>query len=242
MAMWGYRPVKNVKGGRQNNSNFTLSLLSSIFAAVAFFLSWSSTFNCNYVRFSTIQDTGLSLGFGLWSHSWYAISLPLNNSYVFQACIGYGSTVIDGPMKAARVFAIMALVLGGAFFFSSLIGGCTNRTNKRTYTRSEGVAYLFVCLFQGLSLLLLNSLAVCTNNQLISQLQSDIDSREHVQIDFSDKCSVSTGARCCIAAIVFWFLAALTSCQAASVARKEDNEEGGGKENLREPLVPSDLL
>jgi len=224
----------------------SLSLLSSTFGAIAFFLSWSSAFNCNYVSFSSVQDTNLSLGFGLWSHSWYVVSVPLNGSYIFQACIGYGSSVaIDGPMKAARVFAIMAVVLGGVFFFSSLISGCmhhpnNNNTDKRR-TRSEGVAYLFACLFQGLSLLLLNSPTVCTDNQLIHQLEADMEGRTNIPIEFSSKCSISTGARCCIAAIVFWFMAALISCQASSAARKEE-EMNGRREILREPLVTNDIL
>ncbi|KAL7427740.1 hypothetical protein ACHAXM_000981 [Skeletonema potamos] len=232
-----------------NSSSNSLSLLSAVFAAIAFFLSWSSAFNCNYVSFTTAQDTNLSLGFGLWSHSWYAISVPLNGSYIFQACIGYGSSVaIDGPMKAARVFAILALTLGGVIFFSSLISGCVHNPNTNNNdikrTRSEGVAYLFACLFQGLSLLLLNSPTICTNNQLIHQLQSDMEGRtssSNIPIEFSTTCSISTGARCCIAAIVFWFMAALVSCQATSVARKEE-EINGRKENLREPLVPNDIL
>jgi len=223
------------------NSSVSLSLLSSIFATVAFFLSWSSVYNCNYVQFTTIQDTSLSLGFGLFSHSWYAVSIPLGGSVVFQACIGYGSTAIDGSMKAARILSILALVIGGIFFFRNIIGGCVN-PNKRAYTRSEGVAYLSACLFQGLSLLLLNSPTVCTNNQLIHQLQSELDSRENIQIEFNDTCTLSTGARCCIAAIVFWFLAALASCQATSAEERKGENNGGGGENLREPLVPDNLL
>jgi hypothetical protein len=221
-------------------SSLSLSLFSSIFAAVAFFLSWSSAFNCSYVNFSSIQDTDLNIGFGLWSHNWYAISLPLDNSFIFQTCITYGSTPIDAPMKAARVFAIIALVLGGVFFFASLFsvscfGGRSDE--KLTLTRSEGVAYLLVCLCQGLSLLLLNS-TICTNNSLIADLQSTLNDREKIHIDFIENCSISKGARCCIAAIVFWFMAALTSCLAVSAERKKEVN----KEYLREPLVPSDIL
>ena len=219
------------------NSSLTLSFLSSIFAAVAFFLSWSSAFSCNYVQFTTVQDSALSLGFGMWSHNWYAITKSLGGSVLFQACIGYGSIAIDSAMKSARVFSILALVLGGTFFFSNLISGCVT-PNKRTNTRSEGVAYLLACLFQGLSLLLLNSPTVCTNNQLITQLQSEVEAAKNVEIDFNETCAISTGARCCIAAIVFWFLAALTSCQATSAGRKEEE----GEKNLRDPLIDGGIL
>ncbi len=223
----------------KTKSSISLSLLSSIFAAIAFFLTWSSIFNCNFVQFTTDQDTGLSLGFGLWSHSFYTISSSLHGSIIFQACIGYGSTAIDTSMKAARIFSLLALGFGGTFFFANIISGCVT-PNKRlsSYTRSEGVAYLLTSLFQGLSLLLLNSPTVCTNNPLINKLQSEIDAREHVQIEFNDTCTISTGARCCIAAIVFWFLAALASCQATSAARKEENDGG---DNLRDPLIDSIL-
>lgn len=223
----------------KTKSSLSLSLLSNIFATVAFFLTWSSTFNCNFVQFTTVQDTDLSLGFGLWSHSWYAISSSLNGSLVFQACIGYGSTTIDKSMMAARIFSLLALALGGTFFFVNIISGCVTPNNRlSSYTRSEGVAYLLTSLSHGLSLLLLNSPTVCTNNPLIEQLQSEIDAREHVQIEFDDTCTISTGARCCIAAIVFWFLTGLASCQATSAARKEENNGG---ENLRDPLIDSVL-
>eukprot|EP00985_Skeletonema_marinoi_P019747 scaffold11434_cov115-Skeletonema_marinoi.AAC.2 len=59
---------------------------------------------------------------------------------------------------------------------------------------------------------------------------------------FNDTCTLSTGARCCIAAIVFWFLAALASCQATSVEERKGVNNDGGGENLREPLVPDNLL
>lgn len=224
----------------KTKSSLSLSLLSSIFATVAFFLTWSSIFNCNFVQFTIDQNTGLSLGFGLWSHSFYTISSSLNGSIIFEACIRYGSTTIDTSMKAARIFSLLALGLGGTFFFVNIISACVT-PNKRLsgYTRSEGVAYLLTSLFQGLSLLLLNNSAtVCTNNPLINKLQSEIDAREHVQIEFDDTCAISTGARCCIAAIVFWFLAGLASCQATSAARKEEND---GRDNLRDPLIDSIL-
>ena len=221
-------------------SSITLSFLSSIFAAVAFFLSWSSAFSCNYVQFTTIQDSALSLGFGMWSHNWYAISKSLGGSVIFQFCIGYGSIAIDSAMKSARVFSILALVLGGTFFFYNLISGCVYPSNKRTNnTRCEGIAYLLTCLFQGLSLLLLNSPTVCTNNPLITQLQSEVEEAKNIEIDFNETCTISTGARCCIAAIVFWFLAAVTSCQATSVGRKEEERS---EKNLTDPLIDGDIL
>lgn len=216
----------------------TISLVSSIFAACAFFLSWNAAFTCSFVQFSAIDnDTPLNIGFGLWGHSWYALSATLNNSFIFQFCLSYTGTPLDGPMKAARVFAIIALVLGGVFFFSSLIAGC-RPSDKRMLTRSEGVGYLLACLCQGFALLLLNS-NMCTNNSLIAALQADIAQSENVQIDFNDTCTLSTGARTCISAIVFWFLAALASCQATSAGQKEEQARKG---NLNEPLVPNDIL
>ena len=223
------------------NRSFSLSFLSSIFATVAFFLSLSSAYNCNYVQFTTVEDTGISIGFGLWAHNWYAVSPNLNGSMmIFQACIGYGSVAIDGSMMAARIFATLTFIYGGMFFFGNVIRGCVN-PNKRTstnLTRSEGMVFFLTGLFQSLSLLILNSPTVCKNNQLIAQLQSGINERENLQIEFNDTCAISTGARCCIAAIVFWFLAGLASCQAKSAAKKE--EEDG--DNLRDPLINESLL
>ena len=142
-------------------------------------------------------------------------------------------------MRLARIFSFLALIIGGTFFLKDVIGGCLN-PNKRRNTRLEGLAYLIACVLQGLSLLLLDSTTVCTDNQLVTLIQSEIDKNENVQIDFDDKCSVSTGARFCIGAIVFWFVAALASCQATSAAKKE--EETKVESNMREPLVPGDVL
>jgi hypothetical protein len=52
-------------------------------------------------------------------------------------------------------------------------------------------------------LLLLSSTA-CTNNELTADLQAELP-----LLQLEDTCAMSVGAKCTIAAVVFWFLAAV---------------------------------
>mmetsp|Transcript_15699 Transcript_15699/g.25378 ORF Transcript_15699/g.25378 Transcript_15699/m.25378 type:complete len:97 (-) Transcript_15699:49-339(-) len=89
-------------------------------------------------------------------------------------------------------------------------------------------------IFQSLSFLILHS-SICKNNTFIAQLISDTENLGTVGMDFPDTCSLSTGGKCTIASIVFWFMAFLSSSMGVVAEKKAEKEE----ENTlgTEPLI-----
>ena len=96
--------------------------------------------------------------------------------------------------------------------------------------------FVLAALFQGLSLLLLNS-TLCNDNTLIAQLQQDAANLGNNGLEFSDTCSISTGANCTIAAMVFWVVAAVTSRQGVVTEKLEEE-----RSTATEPLIPGENL
>ena len=96
---------------------------------------------------------------------------------------------------------------------------------------------MIAALFQGLSLLLLNS-ALCNDNTLIAKLQEDAANLGNSGLEFSDSCSISTGANCTIAAMVFWVVAAITSRQGVVTEKLEEERSNAATE----PLIPGENL
>ncbi|KAL9181705.1 hypothetical protein ACHAXT_012048 [Thalassiosira profunda] len=219
-------------------SSICYSIITSILAATAFLLCWAAEFGCNFVSFTS--TTGftqpVAVQFGLWSYQFWTVATSIGGSVIFESCHKYPSeTNVDGSWKAARAFSILALIFGGVFLLKNLISGCI--TPLRRASISEGPAFLAAGVFQGLSLLLLQS-SVCKDNDLMRQLERDAERLGNVGMSFPDTCSVSTGANCAIAATVIWALAALTSYMGVVAERREEAADAA----TTEPLIPGENL
>ena len=129
----------------------------------------------------------------------------------------------------------VAIIFGGIFLFANLISACMSPLRKTA--RLEAPAFLLAGIFQGLSLLLLNS-SLCNNNTLVAALQRDAANLGNVGVEFPDTCSISTGAKCAISAIVFWFVAAITSYVCVKAEKKEEESNAA----VTEPLIPGENL
>lgn len=213
------------------------SILTSILAATAFLLCWSAEFGCSFISFTS--KTGfanpVTVQFGIWSYQFWTIATSVGGSVIFETCHRYPSSVnVDGNWKAARAFSTMALLVGGIFLFANLISACLSPSRKTS--RAEAPAFLVAFFFQGMSLLLLKS-ALCQDNSLIRQLQKDAGILGNNGVEFQDTCSLSTGANCTIAAIVFWFLAAIASSIGVKTEKKEEADSA-----MTEPLIPGENL
>ena len=130
----------------------------------------------------------------------------------------------------------MAIIFGGVFLFANLISACVSPLRKTS--KLEAPVFVIAALFQGLSLLLLNS-ALCNDNTLIAQLQQDAANLGNNGLEFSDTCSISTGANCTIAAMVFWLVAAVTSRQGVVTEKLEEERSSNA---ATEPLIPGENL
>lgn len=212
------------------------SIITSILAATAFLLNWASAFGCNFVSFTSTAGftQPVSVNFGIWSYQFWTIATSVGGSVIFETCHKYPADVaIDSDWRAARAFSILAIIFGGLYLFTNLIMGCI--APVRAASRTEGPAFLCASIFQGLSLLLLNS-SVCNDNTLLKQLQNDAEDMGNLGMNFQDTCSMATGGKCAIAATVIYFAAALTSHMAVVA------EEKGEAEGIAEPLIPGENL
>lgn len=213
------------------------SILTSILAATAFLLCWSAEFGCAFISFTSTSGftEPVTVKFGIWSYQFWTVATSVGGSVVFETCHRYPSNVdIDSTWRASRAFTTLALIVGGVFLFYNLISACVSPLRKTSPV--EAPAYLLACFFQGMSLLLLNS-SICTDNSLIKTLQLQVAQLGTTGLEFPETCSMSTGANCTIAAIIFWALSALTSTMTVRFEKKE-----GGSSDAIEPLIPGENL
>ena len=206
--------VPNLARFSLSNDRSVLSLLPAVFATAAFVLAWFGGIWCKFLSFTSLDDaTGngppqpITLNFGIWYFQWYeVVDTAVQGTVILESCVAYPDSVaIDSKWKSARAFSTMALILGGVATFWSLLAGCLY-PSKRTY-RLGGMTYLLSCLFQGLSLLLLDSNA-CHDNDMLALLQQQMP---EINLLFPSSCSMAQGAKCTIAATVFWFVAGLVA-------------------------------
>ena len=142
--------------------------------------------------------------------------------YVFESCLYYPEEQeIDSMWKTAQAFAIIAFIMGLFVMIASCVFACAQDENANVSTARAWLApnYLLLTLFQGLTLLLLNSNA-CKDNFLVQGATAT-----NPTANFPETCSLNTGANLIISATVLWFAAALASFSAARTAKKES---GGG--------------
>mmetsp|Transcript_15814 Transcript_15814/g.26989 ORF Transcript_15814/g.26989 Transcript_15814/m.26989 type:complete len:224 (+) Transcript_15814:39-710(+) len=219
-------------------SSICYSIITSIFAATAFLLAWAAEFNCAFLSFTSDTSTfsqPITVHFGIWSYQFWTVATSTGGSVIFETCHRYpGDVEVDGSWKAARAFSTLTLIFGGVFLLINLIASCIHPT--RNTSPLESTAFLLASIFQGLSLLLLNS-SLCKNNAILYTLQSDMSKLGNPAIEFPETCSLSMGANCAIAAIVFWALAACMSGMSRVAERREKEES-----EITEPFIPGENL
>ena len=91
-------------------------------------------------------------------------------------------------------------------FYAGL--SCCFYPSKITY-QLFGMLYMLCVLFQGLTLLFIDSKA-CHDNSLIPTLQQQA-SDLGVDLTYATSCTMGAGAKCSIAATVLWFMAAIAA-------------------------------
>lgn len=133
-----------------------------------------------------------------------------------ESCVYYpaNSVVIDTPWRSARAFSALTIIIGGlttfwmvlSWFLRSFYSG----TRGKSMLKCAGLMYMLCCLFQGLTLLLMNSNA-CHNNGMVQLTSTALNNNLFSVGEFPSSCTMSSGGKASIAAIVIWFLAALAS-------------------------------
>jgi hypothetical protein len=189
----------------QTTSSFSLSFLFSVkisivsvFVAVSVILSFVANISCSAVSFYSSVSGGTTMQFGVYlrrgMHAWeYGDEL-----YISKTCINYDGDDMnpDAKWKTAKGFAILAIVFGS-------ILPCVSCFMPKL-DKPIGACILLVCLFQGLTLLLLDS-NLCKNNNVIIDLNDRIPDT-FPEDKFPSECSRDWGYNSNIACVVFWFL------------------------------------
>ncbi len=151
-----------------------------------------------------------------WFYQYYATVISSDGNYLVKTCQGYPDSIeLDASWKASRAFIILAFIFALMIIVIKTCVLCSTdpdgarRGNGRVYP-----LYLVLALFQGLSLLFLDS-KVCKNNPLVDW---------GTDVIWPDTCSLSTGANCIISATIFWICAGLCSFQELKALEEERNE------------------
>ncbi|KAL7542302.1 hypothetical protein ACHAWF_009896 [Thalassiosira exigua] len=183
------------------------SMSPGILVAIAFVLSLFAGVYCKFISFTSTGENPITLYFGIWYYQgWSAVENPVQGTVILESCLNYpDGTNLDSKWRSAMAFSAMTLIIGGVVTFWALLAFCFH-PSRRTYKIGGGI-YMFCCLFQGLSLLLLNSNA-CKNNNILVELQQTVPEGT---LAFSSSCSLASGAKCAIAATVMWLVAAIAA-------------------------------
>lgn len=186
-----------------------LAFVPSLFATVALALSCTSNFWCETIAFQPLTTGGdngdnsampdITLGpFYVMEVVTNAVSTPGAQNYytVGKACVMLSSSVYkDANWKTTQAFAIITAIVGGVTLFWTWLSPCLNR--GASFWKMCGFAYILCSIFQGLTLLFLQSDA-CHNNTLINTQSVSY---------YNDTCVWDWGTKTNISSVVFWFLA-----------------------------------
>eukprot|EP00571_Detonula_confervacea_P000465 CAMPEP_0172316750 /NCGR_PEP_ID=MMETSP1058-20130122/29371_1 /TAXON_ID=83371 /ORGANISM="Detonula confervacea, Strain CCMP 353" /LENGTH=214 /DNA_ID=CAMNT_0013031149 /DNA_START=80 /DNA_END=721 /DNA_ORIENTATION=- len=192
------------------------SVMPTGFAIIAFALAFIGCVQCDVIKFTSTSgfEQPITVQFGFWSHE--DIGFYTTNdgtSYMVLSCTRYSQDVdIDSKWKAAAAFSILPLIIGGIHFLLMTVAKCTV---NHWY---DCIFFLLSFLFQGLSILFLDSNA-CKNNSVIAGITDNYLGDE---LAFQETCSMSTGMKCIIASMVFWGLATLTSADAYRAKKQKE--------------------
>mmetsp|Transcript_3714 Transcript_3714/g.8190 ORF Transcript_3714/g.8190 Transcript_3714/m.8190 type:complete len:223 (+) Transcript_3714:150-818(+) len=210
-----------------------LSLITSVFFTTAFILMWVGSIRCNFIKFTDVSGTSepITREFGLWYYQFWSLIVNTDGNFIVKTCNSYPDSItLDGAWKAARAFCILTLIFAIVILTIKVIISCS--FDPETALGGGGywvtALYFVTGICQGLVLLFLSSKA-CNDNPLVAWKD----------VVFPDKCAISTGAQCCISAMVFWLAAGATSMMEQKALKEERNVDDNNEKFLNQPLNSS---
>jgi hypothetical protein len=206
----GDNPVGGLGGVRPQGKPHGASLISVLFAGIAFACSTVATYSCNYVEITERDDSNNVLGT-------YSRGIWYGQDDLADTCSKYGSSSSGSPsvgsdVRAARAFGVLTTLFGGFAMVVVLMLYAAPSRFIRMAMVSMGGLCLKCCLFQGLTLLMIES-SFCKGDYLVKNSKS--------------KCDMDLGAQLTICAIIFWLVAACTMMP--NPAEKQMMKEARGR-------------
>lgn len=171
---------------------------------------------------TTDTATPFTLNFGLWYHQ--DVTVTTSGVIASSTCTLYPpDQQVDSVWVAARVFNLLAIIIGAAIIAIDGCSGCIS-THPEKRLHGGALGYLIAAFSSGMSLILLNT-NICSSNR-----NSTVDS---LGMDFSS-CVMSTGGKSAIASCVLWVVAAAGIAWLHPSSRFWKSRDKNG---LDEPLV-----
>ena len=175
-----------------------LAFIPGIIATIALVLSFVSNIWCETIKFTPEVGNLPTRSFGpFYSKEIVTTQISSGGSTylaVGQACISYaGGIDKDSKWKTTQAFAIIACIFGGVAVFWTWLAPCLY-FGSSTW-KCVGMTFIFCSIFQGLTLLFLQSNA-CKNNSSFQDSEF-----------YPDECSWDWGTSTNISAVVLWFVA-----------------------------------
>lgn len=196
----------------------TLSVATCVLGITACALMWTGASMCTFVKFaSTDDDETASLEFGIWRY--LHVSESSCDGYPDDDDDVYVYVYVDPSWKAARAFSILSLIFGTFLVVYTIAKSALlfSRKMQLSCGGCDAFIYLLVGIFQGLTLLMLDS-GVCKDNALVRELNRRPDDGSGSGSDsdtliFKNVCEVSTGAKLAMSAAFFYFFASFAALQ-----------------------------
>jgi hypothetical protein len=150
-----------------------------------------------------------------------------------DTCVSFPSGIDkDSYWNTTQAFAIVAAVIGGLACIGSCVLPCFDDQKPKLW-KVIGLVFILCSLFQGLTLLFLSS-DICKDNQVLALLPQAVRSL------YPEECSLSSGTKMNISAVVFWFVAGVLAvfvgnAMAASTGSGENPDSSPGEPVTKMP-------
>mmetsp|Transcript_8868 Transcript_8868/g.14222 ORF Transcript_8868/g.14222 Transcript_8868/m.14222 type:complete len:246 (+) Transcript_8868:415-1152(+) len=198
-----------------SSTKFCLGITSIFFAVLALLFGVYGVFTCNAVDFEqTNGDGAIAVGlFGYRTKTYTTVQGDTDTVWVSNTCVDYErlnsddfTYTMDKMAESLQALAIALAIIGGFFTVVSCFVPCIPYFPAKVW-KGMGLLFLICCIFQGCSLLVLQS-SICDDNPVIQYLQ---EANPVILETLNDpaKCTRAPGFNFGIAATVFWFVAGI---------------------------------
>jgi hypothetical protein len=183
-----------------------------VFAAIALLCGAPGNLYCQTFSFTDENESSSNTVYvGVFSYRTTRAVEIGGNTFYQSYCANYDKLTddygykydVDSKWKTTKAFAIITVTLGGIFLILGCIAPCfTLSPGKWMFL---GIMFMLLCLFQGLTLLSMDS-NICLDNPAANFLEE----QSSLGIEFPEECEWEAGFRLNIASVAMWFAAAVT--------------------------------
>jgi hypothetical protein len=192
-----------------NRVNSFLSYVPVVFAAVALLCGAPGNLYCETFSFTDKNASRNTVYVGAFGYRTKKAVEIAGNTFYHSYCANYDELTddfgykfdVDSKWKTTKAFAIMSAALGGIFLILGCIAPCCALSPGKWMFL--GIMFIILCLFQGLTLLSLDS-NICLDNPVANFLEE-----QKLGIEFPEECEWEAGFRLNIASVAMWFAAAV---------------------------------